>query len=53
MIKSCAERTLKNIERGYTVEYPTAGKSLGDAALEYASAGGLVVEPEITPINVK
>ena len=37
---------------GYTVAYPTAGASHEVRSLEYASAGGFVVEPPNTPINV-
>ena len=51
-ISSWAERTRKNMESGYTVAYPTAGASVAVCAFEYARAGGLVVEPDRTPIIV-
>ena len=52
-IKACAVNTLKNIVKGYTVAYPTEGMSFPAVALEYAKAGGSVILPAISPINVK
>ena len=53
IIISCAVNILRNMVRGYTVEYPTAGASLLQEELAYASAGGSVYEPAIIPIMVK
>ena len=41
----------RNIESGYTVEYPTDGMSFPTDAVEYANAGGSVVAPEIIPMS--
>ena len=53
MSTSCAIRMRRNMERGYTVEYPTAGALLPAVALAKASAGGSVFEPAMSPISVK
>ena len=42
-IRICAVRILRNIVRGYTVEYPIAGASFPALAFANARAGGSVV----------
>ena len=52
-IRICAVRILRNIVRGYTVEYPIAGASFPALAFANARAGGSVVAPDITPASTK
>ena len=49
----CAVKMRRNIESGYTVEYPKAGASFEQTLLAYASAGGSVYVPAIIPMMVK
>ena len=50
---ACATNIRRNIESGYTMEYPTEAASLLAVWLAYPSAGGSVLEPAMIPISVK